>query len=94
MTERCAPDIFANGVPVAVIADRKADAIEEIVLLASATIGIRADWHYVGGRARVLALGDDVERARLRAFLRPFCGGWFVIVEEDGCWTGIDGEER
>ncbi len=62
----CDPDIFEHGTPVVVL-DGSSNAIERWVKMVAATAGAAVDWHYVGGRARVLHLGDDASRARVYA---------------------------
>ena len=61
--ERCNSEIFENGTCIGIVAGASALVIEAWVQLVAARSGQRIDWHYVGGRARVLALGD-VQRAK------------------------------
>lgn len=52
------PDIYENGTAVAIIiAPGKAD-IETFVQRVAKESGQRVDWHYMGGRGVVRAIGD------------------------------------
>ena len=80
----CDPDIYQNGLAVAVIAERKANEIENLVKKIAKETGVKIDWHYVGGKAEVLALGD-VDKAR-NAF-RKHTDHFLCVIESDGRWT-------
>lgn len=60
----CEPDIFRQGKPIAFL-DGRSHAVETWVQSVAATSGIRVDWHYSGGLAQVLYLGDDADRERV-----------------------------
>ena len=55
---RCDPRIYANGICVAIIAGGSAKLIEQFVKQLAEESGQPCDWHYVGGRARVLTTGN------------------------------------
>lgn len=76
----CDPKVFKHGALVAQIA--RADGmrswhIEEFVKSVARETGTATDWHYCGGRALVLTLGDrDTVRAAIDVqwpdFARPY----------------------
>lgn len=80
----CDPEVYKNGVAIAIIADRDHSEIEALVQKLTKQIGIKMDWHYVAGRAVVKAIGD-LDKAR-DAF-RPYTNGYLMVVEDDGTWT-------
>ena len=55
---KCTTDVYNNGKTVIVIGDGAAEDIEEWVKKVAEKSGQKVDWHYVGGRAVVKALGD------------------------------------
>lgn len=57
-------DIFRNGEPV-VLLDASSNAAERWVQAVAAAADARLDWHYSGGVAQVLHLGDSESRARV-----------------------------
>lgn len=54
----CRPDIYERGLHVCILAGPRAVQIEEYVKECAAATGQAVDWHYVGGRANVLTIGD------------------------------------
>lgn len=60
----CDPDIFKNGEGVCVL-DGSSNAIERWVKSVAKKADAKVDWHYSGGRANVLHLGDDASRQRV-----------------------------
>lgn len=60
----CESDIFKNGECVFVTDTIPSNAMEGWVKHVAEISGQRVDWHFVGGRARVLALGD-IEKVKL-----------------------------
>lgn len=54
----CDPEIFSKGKTVFIGDTIGSCAIERWVKKIAATSGQPVDWHWVGGRANVLALGD------------------------------------
>jgi len=64
MTERCDQEIFEQGKPIAVL-DARPDNAETWVQALSQRADARVDWHYLGGIANVLHLGDAESRERV-----------------------------
>lgn len=60
----CNPDIFTHGKGVCVV-DGSSNAVESWVKAVAAKADAQVDWHYSGGRANVLHLGDDESRQRV-----------------------------
>ncbi len=58
------PEIFKNGRGVCVI-DGGSNAVERWVRLVAKKADAKVDWHYSGGRASVLHLGDEASRQRV-----------------------------
>lgn len=54
----CDPDVFKDGSLVLVIGGVPSLQIEEWVKLIARMSDQRVDWHFAGGRAQVLAIGD------------------------------------
>ncbi len=57
----CNPDIFNKGQGVCVV-DGSSNAVERWVQSVAKKANAQVDWHYSGGRANVLHLGDDDSR--------------------------------
>lgn len=55
--DRCNQNVFDKGVSIAVLGEEK-ETIERWCQEAAKRHGHPIDWHYCGGRANVLALGD------------------------------------
>jgi len=60
----CDPEIFQRGQPV-VLLDARSNAAESWVQAVAKMANARVDWHYSGGVAQVLHLGDAESRARV-----------------------------
>lgn len=60
----CDEEIFKRGEPIAAL-DGRANAVERWVKAVAAKAEARVDWHYSGGRAQVLHLGDSESRERV-----------------------------
>ena len=60
----CDADIFKNGHPVVLI-DGRSDAVEDWVRAVANAANAQLDWHFSGGIAQVLHLGDDESRTRV-----------------------------
>lgn len=60
----CNPDIFKNGEGVCVV-DGRSNAVERWVQAVAKQANAQVDWHYSGGRANVLHLGDADSRQRV-----------------------------
>ncbi len=65
----CDKDIFKNGETVVVL-DGSSNAVERWVQAVAKKAKARVDWHYFGGRAIVLHLGDDASRQRVLATIK------------------------
>lgn len=65
----CDDEIFKNGETV-VILDGSSNAVERWVQSVAKQANARVDWHYFGGRANVLHLGDADSRQRVLATIR------------------------
>jgi hypothetical protein len=59
----CTAEVFRGGVQVMVLAGPRSWLIERYVVEARTRAGVPIDWHFCGGRAVVLALPGDVEKA-------------------------------
>ncbi len=62
----CNPEIFQKGESVAAL-DAMSNAAERWVRAVAAKAKARVDWHYSGGIANVLHLGDEESRKRVEA---------------------------
>lgn len=60
----CNSDIFKHGNGVCVV-DGSSNAVERWVKAIAKRANAQVDWHYSGGRANVLHLGDDKSRQRV-----------------------------
>ncbi len=60
----CNTDIFSEGEGVCVLSGRS-NAIESWVQAVAEKAEAQVDWHYSGGRANVLHLGDSESRQRV-----------------------------
>jgi hypothetical protein len=69
----CDPEIFQNGEPV-VLLDASSNAAERWVRAVATAADARLDWHYSGGVAQVLHLGDTDSRARVEAAIAQLEG--------------------
>ncbi len=62
----CDREIFLKGEPIAFL-DGPSNAVERWVRAIAEKAKARVDWHYSGGTAQVLFLGDRESRARVHA---------------------------
>lgn len=60
----CNPEIFKNGEGVCIV-DGSSNAVECWVQAVAKKANAQVDWHYSGGRANVLHLGDADSRERV-----------------------------
>ena len=60
----CNPNIFKNGKGVCII-DGSSNAVERWVQMVAKKANAQVDWHYSGGRANVLHLGNEASRQRV-----------------------------
>ncbi len=65
----CNEDIFRNGKPIAFL-DGRSSAIETWVKRVSTVANAHIDWHYSGGVAQVLYLGDTTDKMRIIATIQ------------------------
>jgi hypothetical protein len=80
----CDKQLWERGEHIATIIDLKPEKIEDIVKTAAKLSGQRIDWHYVGGRACVRALGDlNSARSYLQEGLNPYNGKYRFTTEND-----------
>ena len=95
----CRQDLYDHGETVAVIGDTGgSNRFERLIQAASRRAGVPIDWHFVGGRARVLALPGDVVKAKeaLDAEVFPVLNGLApegtLLVREE--WECRDGSQE
>ena len=62
-------EIFEKGEPVAAL-DARSNAAEQWVKEVAKKANARVDWHYSGGIAQVLHLGDAESRTRVHAAMK------------------------
>jgi len=55
--ENCDPNIYKNGVSVGWLSGRS-EFVERYVKALATLSGQPVDWHYIGGRANILTIGD------------------------------------
>lgn len=60
----CNPNIFKNGKGVCIV-DGSSNAVERWVQMVAKKANAQVDWHYSGGRANVLHLGNEASRQRV-----------------------------
>lgn len=60
----CNSNIFKYGTEVCVV-DGRSNAVERWVRSIAKAANAKVDWHYSGGRANVLHLGDAASRERV-----------------------------
>lgn len=78
----CDPEVFKTGAPIA-LADCRMHAMEAWVALVRESSGQRVDWHYSGGIAQVLFLGDRGKvRDAIRLHESAFGGEWVKVIAE------------
>lgn len=70
MSDRCDQEVFENGASLLAI-DGWAKDVEPWVQRVAEQSGQRVDWHYSGGRAHVLVLGDHAAATRAAQELAP-----------------------
>ena len=78
----CDHEIFTSGVGLCVI-DARMHAAEKWVQSVAALSGQRVDWHYSGGRANVLVLGDHGKALDAVKELAPTLDGTILRISED-----------
>jgi len=58
MEGNCDQEVYESGTVIAVLIDVAGEIVELWCKLIAKESGQRVDWHYVGGRAVIKALGD------------------------------------
>lgn len=80
----CDRELWEHGEHIATVIDLEPEIIEGIVKSAARLSGQRIDWHYVGGRACIRALGDlNSARAHLEEGLKPYDRKYRFTTEQD-----------
>ncbi len=80
----CNPDIFKNGEGVCILAG-SSNAVERWVQSVAKKADAQVDWHYSGGRANVLHLGDAESRQRVLNAIEELKGNFEgQILSVDG----------
>lgn len=80
----CNSDIFKNGRGVCILSGRS-NAIERWVQAVATKADAQVDWHFSGGRANVLHLGDEESRQRVLNAIKELKG------DLDGYILSVDG---
>jgi hypothetical protein len=80
----CNPEIFKSGQGVCVV-DGSSNVVERWVQAVAKKADAQVDWHYSGGRANVLHLGDAESRERVLKAINELEG------ELDGSILSVDG---
>jgi hypothetical protein len=80
----CKSEIFKDGRGVCVV-DGRSNAVERWVQAVAKKADAQVDWHYSGGRANVLHLGDDASRERVLSAINE------LESELDGAILSVDG---
>lgn len=78
----CDREVFKSGVGLCVI-DARMHAAEAWVQAIAVRSGQRVDWHYSGGRANVLVLGDHGKALDAVKELAPTLDGTVLHLSED-----------
>jgi len=80
----CDRKLWKKGEHIATIIDLKPETIEDVVKSAAKESGQKIDWHYVGGRACVRAMGDlNSAREYLQQGLEPYEGKYRFTTDSD-----------
>ncbi len=83
----CDSEIYEKGEGVCIV-EGKAEAVERWMRRIALVANAKLDWHYSGGRASVLHLGDEASRKRVLDAIREMKG------ELEGHIVSIDGPAR
>lgn len=85
---RCDDEVFKNGKSLAAL-DARSKAAEAWVREVAAKSGQRVDWHYSGGVAHVLVLGDHAKAMETVKAMPPTEGvrimRWYA-TDDVGCY--------
>lgn len=83
---KCDGDVFKDGSAVCVL-NARSKAAEAWVQAVAQESGQRVDWHYSGGRANVLFIGDHAKVVAAVHKLAPSLDGTVLrIFEQDGAY--------
>lgn len=77
MNESCDKEVYNNGSLIFVTHTMSSARVEEWVQAVAKESGQKVDWHYVGGRAQILFLGDQEKVAAALIKLRPMHDSFF-----------------
>lgn len=77
-------DVFQNGEPIVAL-DARANAAETWVKSVAAASGQRVHWHYSGGIAQVLFLGDRAKVSGAISALAALLNGRILRWLDEGC---------
>lgn len=70
----CDSEILRIGVPVAIIVDGNSRTTNAWILKIRQCTHVHVDWHYSGGRAQVLMIGDAAAHARVQSAMANIGG--------------------
>lgn len=82
---RCSDDLYQNGQPVLMVQGPRASTIEDWVQLVARVSGQRVDWHFVGGYARVVCLGDRDRVVQAASNLRVVLDEMYEDCPDNWC---------
>lgn len=89
----CNREIFTKGVGICIV-DGSSNAVERWVQSVAVMANAKVDWHYCGGRANVLHLGDADSRERVLAAIQaltPRLEGTILSVDQPALFrSGVD----
>jgi hypothetical protein len=81
MSDKCDSDVYENGSQVFLTHTIAAKDVEKWVQAVAKESGQKVDWHYCGGRAVVLALGDLSKVYDALKKLRPVHDALYVAAD-------------
>ena len=83
--DKCNKDVFDKGECLAITCDIEKEMLEMLVQSASRLSGQPMDWHFAGGRGRVLALGDIDKAYQMFRKMLLLRDDALVIYDEENC---------
>lgn len=88
---KCDPDVYKNGTYVFLTHTIRSWMVEAWVEEVAKTSGQKVDWHFVGGRAVVKALGDlDAVYTAINKQLPLLREMWLAELKESDYWSEED----
>lgn len=78
-SDECDREVFKNGIGLMAI-DGATDDVEPWVQKVAVASGQRVDWHYSGGVANVLVLGDHAKATEAARSLLPEMTGYMRVL--------------